>query len=422
MLNPTEELMKSLFANLETERKKERNELKEERMKENKELKQERTKENTELKQEIQEMIKEGIKSEIEAATKPMKESQDKIVKDHAELARTVQELIKKVNKIKKVKVVMTDKENESECPVPVQHVIESPGIRSHVNVTRSRDQEAIRKLFRTSNSTLGLSPISKEILDSDVMKQMEETGLERNVIEPKVMKEAVKEFLIMEMKVKEDHFEKLNIVRIFAPQKSAWSTLYIQLENQEQGDWVMSHTRWIPEVEEGQVSAKVIKYIPRQLYNRWNAIQGLAFQIRKDSNWGVQTKIGHGTDDFFLQTRPKGDTIWSSDVKLPGDLPKVELAFMSREIRSPNSAPGRDRYKQRTEKRKTRPSSGSSSSSSPPAKQANSLDKSIELTLNSGLLARPDLGKTVESGHPPGSPGQGLNNPAFSITSTLLT
>ena len=406
MLNPTEELMKSPFANL-----------KEDRLKENKELKQERTKENNELKQEIQEMIKQGITSEIDAATKPMKESQDKLVQDHAELARNVQELTRKVNEIEKVKVVMGERQNEgvSGVSVPIQQLHKSQGIRNHVNVTQSRDQEAIMKLFKMSNLALGLSPISEEIFDVDMNKQIEETGLDRKMIEQKVMKEAVKEFLMMEMKVKEDHIEKLGIVRIFAPQKSNWNTLYIQLETQEQVDWVMSHTRWIPEVEEGQVSAKVIKYIPRQLYSRWNAIQGLAFQIRKNSNWGVQTKIGHGIDDFFLQTRPKGDTTWSSDVKLSGDLPKVDLAFMSRETRSPTSAPGRDQYKQRTEKQKNRPSSDSSSSSSPPSKQANNhLDKSIELTHESGLLAKPDISRTVEFVHPPGSPGQGLRNPSL--------
>ena len=212
MSNPTEELMKSLFANL-----------KENRLKENKELKQERTKENNELKQEIQEMIKQGIKSEIKAATKPMKESQDKLVQDHAELARTVQELTMKVNEIEKVKVVIGERQNESVSgvSVPIQQLHKSQGIRNHVNVTQSRDQEAIMKLFKMSNLTLGLSSISKEILDVDVNKQIEETGLDRNVIEQKVMKEAVKEFLMMEMKVKEDHIEKLGIVRIFAPQKS---------------------------------------------------------------------------------------------------------------------------------------------------------------------------------------------------------
>ena len=103
-------------------------------------------------------------------------------------------------------------------------------------------------------------------------------------------MKEAVKDFLMMEMKVKEEHIEKLDVIRIFAPQKNNWNTLCLELESEEQVDWVMSHTRWIPAGERGQLQIKVTKYIPKQLYSRWNALQGKAFSIRKESNWTVQT------------------------------------------------------------------------------------------------------------------------------------
>jgi hypothetical protein len=169
-----------------------------------------------------------------------------------------------------------------------------------------SKDEETIRKIFRTSNLTLGLSPISKDMVEEEVNKQMTETGLERDTVKAKVMKEAVKDFLMMEMKVKEEYFEKLGIVRIFAPQKSEWNTLYVVLENTEQADWVLYHSRYLPKVEKGHVQAKVLKYIPRQLFDRWNALQAYAYNIRKDSDWEVQTKITHGKDDFYLQTRPK--------------------------------------------------------------------------------------------------------------------
>ena len=52
----------------------------------------ERNKENKEFKEEYQVMISEGIKSEVENATKPLKESQAKILNDQAELPKTVEE------------------------------------------------------------------------------------------------------------------------------------------------------------------------------------------------------------------------------------------------------------------------------------------------------------------------------------------
>ena len=197
--------------------------------------------------------------------------------------------------------------------------------------------------------------------------------GADKDIITAKVIKEAVKEFMVMEMKVKDEHFHKLNIVRTFTPQKSDWQTVYVELESEDQVDWIMSHTRWIPEQEKGQIQTKVVKYVPRQLFNRWNAIQAEAFKIRKESNWRTQTKVGHGKEDFLLQTRSKGERLWNTNL-LPADLPKVELEFLSREERSPASAPGREKYKrtQRIDKRKERPSNSSSSSESPPQKQSN--------------------------------------------------
>ena len=64
----------------------------------------ERKKEHKEFKYEFQVMISEGIKTEVENATKPLKESQEKIVKDQAELLKTVEELSKKVEEIEKRK------------------------------------------------------------------------------------------------------------------------------------------------------------------------------------------------------------------------------------------------------------------------------------------------------------------------------
>ena len=222
----------------------------------------ERKKENKEFKEEIQVMISEGIKSEVEHATKPLKESQAKLMKDQAELLKTVEELSKKV--------VDIEKEKKKDCEYPriekhkdkdsVPSMVKNSVTEKRVEIENlTKDQKTVRGLFKVSNLTLGLSPISKVFVQAEVAKQMEETGEEEEIIKSKVMMEAVKEFMIMEMKVKEEHFHKLNIGRIFAPQKSDWQTLYVELESQDQVDWLMSHTRWIPESETGQVQTKVV-------------------------------------------------------------------------------------------------------------------------------------------------------------------
>ena len=202
-----------------------------------------RKKENNDFKEEIKDMISEGIKCEVEKATKPIKESQEKILQDQASLLRTVEELQKKVVEI--------EKENEDKEYPRLKKPQDSESNRKSVNVERkakaeelTQDQKTVRGLFRMSNLTVGLSPITKEFVEAEIVKQTEETGADEDTIKAKVIKEAVKEFMIMEMKVKEEHFEKLNIVRSFTPQKSDWHTVYVELESQDQVDWLMGHTK----------------------------------------------------------------------------------------------------------------------------------------------------------------------------------
>ena len=317
-MDVTEEFMKNLFAAQEVQWKKE----------------------NQDFKDEIKVMMSEVIKLEVEKATKPLKESQEKMIQEQADLIKTVEVLAKKVvdienGKEKNSEFPRMEKPRESEVgmdKITVKRRVESEDL--------TKDQKAVRGLFKMSNLTIGLSPISKEFIEAEVSKQTEDEEADKEIIRAKVIKEALKEFMVMEMKVKEEHFHKLNIVRTFTPQKSDWQIVYVELESEDQVDWIMSHTRWIPEQEKGQIQTKVVKYVPRQLFNRWNAIQAEAFKIRKESNWRTQTKVGQGKDDFFLQTRAKGERLWNTNL-LPADLPKVELEFLSREERSPPGSPG---------------------------------------------------------------------------------
>ena len=150
---------------------------------------------------------------------------------------KTVEDLTKKVEEIEKGNNFPVLE--KLQVPKQGNKIYDRPEV-----VTLSKDEEVVRKLFKKSNLTIGLSPISQEFLEAEVVKQVEHTGKDRDEIKKKVMKEAVKEFLTMEMKVKEEHFEKLDITRIFSPQKPNWNTVYLELESEEQVDWFMSHTR----------------------------------------------------------------------------------------------------------------------------------------------------------------------------------
>ena len=212
-----------------------------------------RKKENKYFKDEMRVMMSEEIKSEVEKATNTLKESHEKVIQEQADLIKTVKVLSKKVVEIEK------DKENDREYP-RMEKSQEGEISINTINVERkvetenlSNNQKAVRGLFKMSNLTIGLSPISKGFVEAEA-KQREKTGVDEDIIRAELIKDAVKEFMIMEMKVKEEHFDKLNIIRTFTPQKSDWQTVYVELESQDRVDWIMSHTRWIPEMEKDQV------------------------------------------------------------------------------------------------------------------------------------------------------------------------
>ena len=142
-------------------------------------------------------MIKDGIKSEVEAATKPLKDSQDKIVKDQADLVKTVKDLTKKVEELERG----TDFPVLRQSQVPKQDNGRSND--RNESVSMRKDDEVVRKLFKKSNLTLGISPVSQEFLEAEVQKRVDETGKDREDIKNNAMKDAVKEFLTMEIKVK---------------------------------------------------------------------------------------------------------------------------------------------------------------------------------------------------------------------------
>ena len=118
------------------------------------------------------------------------------------------------------------------------------------------------------------------------------------------------------------------------------------------------------------------------ELFKRYSAIEKIAYEIRKESNFRTATNVSFGEKDFILKSRPKDihpggrRTPWHQleAFKLPADIPQFELHLVRRvpqSPRSPGQAPGRPpRTPEQREKRKSRGSPSSSSPVSPTPKQ----------------------------------------------------
>ena len=67
----------------------------------------------------------------------------------------------------------------------------------------------------------------------------------------------------------------------------------------------------------------RVIRYIPKQMYTRFRAIESIAYHIRQDEGLKTRVKIGH--TDFLLSTRAANSSIWHSRY-FPSNLPEIEI------------------------------------------------------------------------------------------------
>ena len=163
---------------------------------------------------------------------------------------------------------------------------------------------------------------------------QMESYGAE-NMDEAKLME--IKSYLKCEMKMRRYDIEKLDIVNIFPPAKENWNVLYVELGSDRQVDMVMSHTRYMVKQDH-----RVLRWYPRQMYDRYRAVESMAYDIRKNLKQKTRVKIGR--DDIELSTREADSTVWRWQV-LPASLPRFEMTGSRPAMPSspPPGRPGRD-------------------------------------------------------------------------------
>ena len=158
----------------------------------------------------------------------------------------------------------------------------------------------------------VGFSPIEPRMIDI----QIKSYGA-RDLEEAKIME--IKSYLKCEMKILSSIIDQLNIVRIFPPAKENWNVLYVEFSSDKEVDIVFNHTRAITKNDH-----KVIRYTPKQMFDRFKAVQNLAYNIRKEE--GLKTRVKIGLTDFLLSTRSPNSPVWHTR-SLPTDLPAIDLS-----------------------------------------------------------------------------------------------
>ena len=124
-----------------------------------------------------------------------------------------------------------------------------------------------------------------------------------------------IKNYLKCEMKMKPSDIEKLGIVKVFPPAKDNWNVLYVEFASDYQVDMVMSHTRFMVKQDH-----RVVRWYPRQMFERYRAIESIAYEIRKTQK--LKTRVKVGRDDIELSVRESGSSAWKKQA-LPDQISK---------------------------------------------------------------------------------------------------
>ena len=144
---------------------------------------------------------------------------------------------------------------------------------------TESRRQEAdnddnirVEEMCSAGRRVVGFSPIEPRMLEL----QIQSFGA-RNQEEAMLME--IKSYLKCEMKVRPSDIDKLDIVRIFHPAKENWNVLYVEFGNEYQVDKLFSYTRGMVKQDH-----RLVRWFPKQMYDRYRAVESVAYEIRKSS------------------------------------------------------------------------------------------------------------------------------------------
>ena len=127
------------------------------------------------------------------------------------------------------------------------------------------------RDMCASARKVVGFAPIEPKMLDMQIRcygaKDLEEA-----------MMMEVKSYLKCEMKVPTSDIAKLDIVSIFPPARDDWNVPYVEFASDHDVDFIFSYTKRIVKKEN-----RVTHWIPKQMYERCRAVEGIAYSIRQE-------------------------------------------------------------------------------------------------------------------------------------------
>ena len=284
-----------------------------------------RSKERKEDMEYILAEIQKRVQNEIMTTIKPLEvrlKAQEKV---NSELTLQFNTLLKEMEVIKqKLHSKQLEKEFPRLTPGPLEgggqemHNVWQGSSRGIYSTTEPNeyqglvgDSTARQDMCSSARKVVGFTPIKPRMLQL----QMQSYGA-KDLEEAKVME--IKSYLMCEMKMRPSDIEKLGMVKVFPPARDNWNVLYVEFASDYQVDMVMSHTRFMVKKDH-----RVVRWYPRQMFERYKAVESIAYDIRKNKKHRTRVKVGR--DDIELSVKETGSSVWKRQA-LPNSLPGFEI------------------------------------------------------------------------------------------------
>ena len=256
-------------------------------------------------------MIEKGIKTEVQAAIKPLEERIDAQERVNNDLFKQLKLLQDQVNQLRESipypqLADPVEQHLVRDSPNPKKVVMDNIGQQEKGSLKRRQD------LCSKSRKIIGFSPIEPRMLDIQINSYGAEDIQEAMLLE-------VKSYLKCELKILPSTIESLDFLRVFPPAKQNWNVLYVEFGSDEQVETIFSHTKNILKKDH-----RVLRWVPKQMYDRYRALESFAYELRQKK--GLKTRVKIGKDDFILSTRnPDLSPVshWTHQV-LPKTLPEI--------------------------------------------------------------------------------------------------
>ena len=353
--------------------------------------KEDRAKERESDKLEFKNMIRQGVKEEVQNTIKPLQDKQEILESAQADMKGKIGELVKAVKDLKSKVEAPSEIAEVAPKPLKKQTLTDQLNILPSEEVSQAEGIDPrVAEIIDMARRTVGLCSI-----DSTDLARMRQAQFGGATTEEEEKEYAVREYLRCELKIRDETADKMEIENIFVPasERDDPKSLNVTFKDYSSVTHIYEKTRIM------RKDSRINNYIPRQFNDTLRAISNIDFNIRQDKQY--QTRIKMGLRGLELHKKLRGSRKWEK-VTLPSNLPPVNLS--SRPVSESSSPPpGRPRLVSTREKRGRGSSGGGSDFELHLSKVAKKDHDKADISENEEENGSSVTGKNQQLGHDPG-------------------